>query len=234
MADDGSRSPLARVVARALLVLTIASQHAEAALLDATLPVVQDTMRALGADPMVAVGFGAGAVVGSALRGGDLLSLVDPDRKPLPLSKIYVRPGRGKFGVGLVCVRDVPQGARICKCYPDFSKTVSMASLDKLEPGVRETIHEIWDCVNYPPGKCLVPTDYEAAFPIIGFINHSRQPNCEYDYKRNAIIASRPLRKGEEATVDYFMYQEEGSYTWEHAATGFSPDYIKTVYSQKL
>lgn len=99
--------------------------------------------------------FAAGALVGALAKD---TGPSDPNLRPTPLSEIFVRPGKGKFGVGLICVRDVPAHARICKCFPPYSKTVSMSSLDTLPPEVREVIHEMWDCVNDPPGKCLVPS----------------------------------------------------------------------------
>jgi hypothetical protein len=54
--------------------------------------------------------------------------------------------------------------------------------------------------------------------------------SLRYDEARNAIVAARALRKGEEVTVDYFDYQQEGSYTFGHAASGFDQKYIDTVY----
>mmetsp|Transcript_16281 Transcript_16281/g.48830 ORF Transcript_16281/g.48830 Transcript_16281/m.48830 type:complete len:118 (-) Transcript_16281:7-360(-) len=106
-----------------------------------------------------------------------------------------------------------------------------MNSLDKLAPEVRETLHEMWDCVNDPPGTCLVPIDYDSTVPLIAFVNHdSRRPNCYYDPKANAICAARNLRKGEEALVDYFEYQDETSYTYIHAKSGFSSNTILTMY----
>jgi len=173
--------------------------------------------------------FGVGAIVGALANAP--VNFLDPTTRPTPLSEIYVRPNKGKYGVGLVCVRDVPRGARICKCFPPYSKTVSMASLDSLPLGVREALHEMWDCVDDPPGKCLVPIDYDSTVPLISFINHDgRRPNCEYDASTNAIRAVRALRKGEEATVDYFAYQDETSYTYLHAAARFRPDFVRTVY----
>lgn len=106
-------------------------------------------------EPAFATGASIGAAVGWLARGVDLLALFDADRRPLPLSKIYVRPGQGKYGVGLICLRDVPVGARICRCYPDYSKTVATSSLRSLPPEVRSTIHEIWDCFDDPPGELL-------------------------------------------------------------------------------
>ena len=69
--------------------------------------------------------------------------------------------------------------------------------------------------------------------PLIAFVNHdARRPNCYYDDETNAIRAGRSLRKGEEATVNYFDYQDETSYTYLHAASGFDSKYIRTMYPQ--
>ena len=73
--------------------------------------------------------------------------------------------------------------------------------------------------------------DYDNTVPLISFVNHdARNPNCYYDPRSNAIRAGRKLRKGEEATVDYFEYQDETSYTYLHAAAGFNKKFIETVY----
>ena len=104
------------------------------------------------------VTFGAGALVGGLARGNDLRQLFDPDWRATPLSEIYVRPGKGRYGVGLICLRPVPKDARICKCFPVYSKETSIKSLDSVPLEVRETLHEMWDCFNDPPGKCLIPS----------------------------------------------------------------------------
>jgi len=147
-----------------------------------------------------------------------------------PLDQIVVRLGASKYGVGLICVQDVPEGGRICGCEARYSRTVPLSSLARLPLGVRSAIHELFDCCDDTPGMCNVPLDYEQALPLISFINHSPWPTCSYDEDSHAIVASRPMRAGDEATVDYLEYQEEHSFTYRHAKAGFPKHFAKTAF----
>ena len=99
---------------------------------------------------------------------------------------------------------------------------------------VRLTLHELFDCLDDPVGTVAVPTEYEQAIPLISFINHSTRPNCEYDEERHAIYALRDLRAGEEATVNYFEYQTEESFTYRSAKAGFKSEAIEREVYEAL
>lgn len=162
---------------------------------------------------------GAGAIL-LARRTYSLARInLTPELRSLP--SVFVRPGVGAFGVGLIAVRPVPKGQKICDCAAKASTRVPEAWLVSLDPAVRRVFFELFDGLA-PDGKCCVPTDYDQSIPIISFLNHSPTPNCRYDERKNAIVAARRLRRGEEATVDYIKYQEPGSYTYREAADGFS------------
>ena len=75
------------------------------------------------------------------------------------LANIRVRPGSGKYGVGLICVQDVPVGGRICGCEAKNSREVALSSLGRLPVEVRSAVHELFDGVDQPPGTCMVPTE---------------------------------------------------------------------------
>ena len=152
---------------------------------------------------------------------------MSPKLSPAPLDQIVARPGASKYGVGLICLQDVPVGGRICGCEPVLSRTVPLASLDALPTAVRSAIHELYDGVDDPPGTCSIPLNYEQAIPLIAFINHSKRPSCAYDEEAHAIVALRRLRAGDEATVNYFEYQDPTSFTYRHAASGFSKDFAR-------
>ena len=154
-------------------------------------------------NPLVA--FGAGAVAATVVR--ETAARLRPVPSTAVLSKIVARPGPSQYGVGLLCVQPVPAGGRVCGCEPVNSVTVPLSRLRGLPTEVRTTIHELYDGVDEPPGTCCVPTDYEQAIPLISFINHSDDPSCAYDEEQHAILATRPLRVGDEATVDYFAYR---------------------------
>ncbi|KAJ1618638.1 hypothetical protein T492DRAFT_1091291 [Pavlovales sp. CCMP2436] len=167
----------------------------------------------------------AAAVVGAPLALFGSASFV----RPRSLSDIYVRPGVGRFGVGLIAVRDIQRGTRICQCESAYAKAIPRIALATLRPGVRQTIHELFDGFD-AKGNCLVPTDYEQALPLISFLNHVADgdgsgPTCTYDAATNTIVAGRRLRRGEECTVDYTKYQEKESLTHRQAASKFNFKY---------
>lgn len=138
------------------------------------------------------------------------------------LRDIYVRPGVGQAGVGLICIRAVPRGTVICTCTSQHSTLVPVSEVSRLPRAVRNTVHELFDGVD-TDGMCRVPNDFDQGLPLVSFINHSSAPNCRYDEATNTIVAARRLRRGEEATVDYLQYQYSGSYTYRYAASGFRP-----------
>lgn len=164
-------------------------------------------------DPLL---FGAGAVAGAAALWGAALTQRPPD-----LANIYVRPGASQHGVGLIAIRSVPTGTIICRCEAKRVRSVQRASLATLPRSVRRTIHELYDGFG-TDGTCWVPSEYDQSIPLVSFINHDGdEPNCFFDEERHAIVNWRALRAGEEATVDYFDYQEPHSWTYRHAAAGF-------------
>ena len=115
----------------------------------------------------------------------------------------------------------MPRGATICSCSAEFAAEVPARRLNLLHPAVRETVLELYDGYDAAQSTYQVPTKYDQAIPLISFVNHSDAPNCAYDESSNTIVAARPLARGAECTVDYFKYQERGSYTWRAAVTGF-------------
>ena len=88
----------------------------------------------------------------------------------------------------------------------------------------------MFDGVDDPPGTAVVPTDWDQGIPLVSYINHSLKPNCEYDPRSNGIVASRDLRPGEEATVNYYEYQDESTYSVRAARAGFKPSFVQTMY----
>jgi len=138
-----------------------------------------------------------------------------------PKLHIYVRPGVGAYGVGLICIRSVPPGTCICECTAEYSERVSALRLNMLRPSVRRTVLELFDGFDSADGTYSVPTKYDQAIPLISFINHNDEPNCEFDEASNCIRAMRQLKKDEECTVNYLQYQEKGSWTYRACQSGF-------------
>ena len=129
----------------------------------------------------------------------------------------------------------LPAGTPIIQdCAPKFTKVVQQRDLLSLPKEVRLTVHELFDCLDDPAGTVAVPTEYEQAIPLISFINHSTRPNCEYDPEYHAIYSLRDLRAGEEATVNYFEYQTEESFTYRSAKAGFKSEAIEREVYEAL
>eukprot|EP00315_Gephyrocapsa_oceanica_P021192 CAMPEP_0185366918 /NCGR_PEP_ID=MMETSP1364-20130426/14039_1 /TAXON_ID=38817 /ORGANISM="Gephyrocapsa oceanica, Strain RCC1303" /LENGTH=113 /DNA_ID=CAMNT_0027967525 /DNA_START=13 /DNA_END=351 /DNA_ORIENTATION=- len=75
-----------------------------------------------GAVQLPVVSDGVAAADGPALvqlvTAAAVLALVPARRllQPQGLRDVYVRPGKGSHGVGLIAIRSVPKRARICGC----------------------------------------------------------------------------------------------------------------------
>mgnify|MGYP003342315167 CR=1 FL=1 len=139
------------------------------------------------------------------------------------LSEIVVRPGATEHGVGLICVKRVPANTKICNCEAKHCKIVPLDRIKNLPIGVRQTIHDLFDGLHTVHGRqfCQIPTDYDQSIPLVAFINHSLTPTCYFDDGDWCIRSRRILKRGEEATVNYCMYQEPESYTYKYAAANF-------------
>ena len=128
-----------------------------------------------------------------------------------PLGDIYVRPGVSDIqGVGLMCIRPVPKNGRICGCSAQLNGNTYLTSvrgnhLNMVHPAVGLAMLELFDGYYPRMGTFQVPLEYDEAIPLVSLINHSPQPNCYFDEDTNAIRAARPLRKGEEAVVDFMQ-----------------------------
>ena len=142
------------------------------------------------------------------------------------LHKIYVRPGIHSGKLGLVAIRDVPANTPICKCSPFNYKKISLDLLEKhnIPDSVKKTVHELFDGYNLQNNTCTIPKDFDTSITLISFINHSDNPTCKYDKLNHTINTINKLNKGDEATVNYFLYQLPGSYTYKHAENGFKND----------
>ena len=164
---------------------------------------------------------------GAAIIAVPLVFLASEFLQRPPVGDIYVRPGVGSFGVGLICIRPVPKGQRVCVCEAKFSERTTPTRLNLLSPAVRRTVLELFDGYDSDDGTYGYPTNYDQAIPLISFINHSDEPNCYYDVQTvggelvGSIRAARRLRTGEEATVDYLKYQEPGSFTYRACQSNF-------------
>jgi len=171
--------------------------------------------------PPIGTAFGCAAAVILAATNEEVSDQISRQLTPAALRDIYVRPGASPHGVGLIAIRPVPKGGKVCMCGPTLAQVAPMRSLLFVPRDVRTAFHEMWDGIGRD-GTCLVPMRYDLAIPLVAFINHAAEPNCRYDSETNSIRASRRLAKGEEATVDYLVYMDRDSYIHQQAANGFT------------
>lgn len=131
---------------------------------------------------------------------------------------VYARPQAtaGK-GVGLVCIRDVPEGTAICSCSNvDQYRQVSSEDFERLHESEKTFYHELFDPKN-TDGTYFLPSNPEV-LEMACFVNHSSAPSCRFDATRHAFVAKRPLRAGDEVTVDYGQYLEPHKFNRKYVA----------------
>jgi SET domain-containing protein len=54
------------------------------------------------------------------------------------------------------------------------------------------------------PNRCII-SDKVSKF---AYVNHSKNPNCDYDLKNRLLVANRYISNGEEITIDYRLEYE--------------------------
>lgn len=112
-------------------------------------------------------------------------------------------------GVGIIALRDIPQGER-CYCTPNIIPkfyNIPYGSLSKLLPEIQEIILERWASVIN--GSIFQSPNDDVG--LLFFINHSDNPN--YDVVSD--IALKDIKKGEELLEDYrVMENAEKIFKW--------------------
>lgn len=118
------------------------------------------------------------------------------------LERICVRLAPTAHGVGVVTIKPVPAGTKVCTCFAEMTR-VGKDEIAHLDPAVRRLFTDICDS----PSKgeyCFVPSNYDQHLSIAMFLNHSKEPTAQLkDYD---VVTLRDLGAGEEVTVDYRDY----------------------------
>lgn len=120
---------------------------------------------------------------------------------------VYVRVGRSKIhGVGLIAVRDIPEGADPFKnLYEPDTIPFTDEELAGLPPAVRDMVDDYFgkeDGLIYIPVTGMNPLD------LLHFINHSDTPNVKTINEGWTFCALREIKAGEELFSDYSTYDE--------------------------
>lgn len=83
-------------------------------------------------------------VIVPCILGPLFLLLCEYAQSPTELNKIFVRPGVGAYGVGLLAIQPVPRGGVICTCSAQ-AVPIRSRRLNLLRPSVRNTVLELYD-----------------------------------------------------------------------------------------
>lgn len=124
------------------------------------------------------------------------------------LKHACVRPGVSEHGIGLIAIRPIVKNQRICSSSAHMKK-VKKQDVKRLHPAIQKLVCDI--CDSPEEGEdCYIPSDYELCLSLSMFLNHSSEPSAYL--KKSIVHANRDIAVGEEITVDYREYLDEGSY----------------------
>jgi hypothetical protein len=135
---------------------------------------------------------------------------MDNVKRSLPHDHLFTRlqPSAGK-GLGVFAIRDIPQGMNPFHGEASETTLVPCAEIDRIDdPEVRRLYIDFCPVVN---GDFVAPADFNR-MTIAWYLNHSDDPNIVSDATAT-FAAARPIRKGEELTVDYTTFSDHaGAY----------------------
>lgn len=129
------------------------------------------------------------------------------------LSEVYCRIGRTKHGVGVVAIRTIPKGIDPFKNCDPFGDVLKI-SREELEvyPAPEEAKNMVRDYCPLQGDTYFVPNYGIDAVDKSYFLNHSRTPNLVTKRGGEKFITAREIKKGEELTADYRLYDRGKSF----------------------
>ncbi|MBX9765584.1 SET domain-containing protein [Patescibacteria group bacterium] len=123
------------------------------------------------------------------------------------LKEVYCRPGRTKYGVGVIAIRDIPKGVNPFKNCDPFGDILKIPEKEfESFPAPEEVKDLVRDFCVLQDGYYFVPDYGIDAADKSFFINHSRKPNLRVLKGGEEFVAARRIKKGEELTSDYRLY----------------------------
>lgn len=115
--------------------------------------------------------------------------IIDNDDAPFT----YVKESR-VAGYGLFASKDIKKGDLVID-YAMFPKDwYKTRYIDLTEEQIRRKWYVMLDCED-----CITSDKYSK----FSYINHSRNPNCDWEIKIRKIIANKDISKDEELFIDY-------------------------------
>ncbi|OGZ05349.1 MAG: hypothetical protein A3C93_04890 [Candidatus Lloydbacteria bacterium RIFCSPHIGHO2_02_FULL_54_17] len=130
------------------------------------------------------------------------------------LRDVYTRLGKGKHGIGIFAVREIPKGVDPMKrCDPYGSAIeVSEAELEAAD-APEEAKRMIRDFCALQKGVYHVPDYGIDAVDKSYYMNHSDTPNMTTKDGGESFVALRNIKAGEELTANYDLYTEASHFT---------------------
>lgn len=125
------------------------------------------------------------------------------------LKDVYCRVAPVPHGVGVVAIRDIPEGVDPFKRCDPFGDVIeiSQAEFDSFD-APEEAKELVRDFCALQDGAYFVPDYGIDAIDKSYFLNHSTEPNMVTRDKGETFVAARLIKKGEELTANYDDYQE--------------------------
>src|SRR3989344_5874491 len=122
------------------------------------------------------------------------------------IKNTYCRLRSSKIsGIGVFAVRDIPAGTKLFRgVRPQKWYRFKAAEFANADFGVRQMVDDFF--VVEKDGTVLVPRFGLDGMDISVFLNHSKRPNAETRDEGFTFVAKRRIRRGEEVTVDYGIY----------------------------
>lgn len=127
-------------------------------------------------------------------------------RNELPHYKVFARIGRSKIhGVGVLAIRNIRKGTYIFYGDDEPICWMDKKRIKRCPPGIKK-LYEDFCIIKGNIYGC--PRNFNQLTPA-WYLNESKKPNvaCDKDYK---FYALRDIKKGEELTVDYTTYSNQG------------------------
>jgi SET domain-containing protein len=124
----------------------------------------------------------------------------------LPHYRVFARIGRSKIhGVGVLAIRNIKKGTYI---FYDDDEEIIWVKKEKLKNLSKELrkLYEDFSIIKSDKYGC--PRNFNLLTPA-WYLNDSKDPNVAID-KEYRFFALRDIKKGEELTVDYSTYSDEG------------------------
>ncbi|HVW71846.1 MAG TPA: SET domain-containing protein [Candidatus Paceibacterota bacterium] len=125
------------------------------------------------------------------------------------LEDVWCRLAVTKHGVGVVAIRDIPEGVNPFKnCDPHGGVLEIAESELDANPAPAEAKQLVRDFCALQDGVYFVPDYGIDAIDKSYFLNHSEKPNMTTHDRGENFVTARKIKKGEELVADYGEYHE--------------------------